>query len=613
VIRQVAVSPSGDWVVARAAHSDRWGVIAQRRGQANPVLVYSSPERIEDVQWLGPNTLLARHPQKQWTGVVLRLAWEHGAMVWDELRVGRPGSVVDPLPDLDETVLWAQDGVARSRVIRGPIEAIARGATWKISGERARGAVEEVARIDGLVERWVTDRNGEVRAALKVEGPPDWETTLLYRNVGASRWLELARWDEPTEAIVPLGFSEDGSRLVVATYADGDNFGLHEYDPGSRSVTRTIFVQPGRDLTGAIFDYGGSEIIAATYEVAGETHYHYFDDFRDRHLKKIEGIPDGQTAHLTGSSSDHRFFSLLVSGAANPGSFFFFEKESGRLSRLGDVIPDVPADALVEMRAFDVESADGTPIEAFLAVPRSGGGRPPPLLVLPHGGPISVRDTRSFDPFVQLIALDGIAVLKVNYRGSYGYGRAFLESGKKEWAEGIEADVDAAVDLVIEKRLVDSERICIAGFSYGGYSAMISAIRRPDRYRCAVSLNGPMDLPLLFLSSDFARVAKGRERMAELLGDPESDFDHLVEISPVYQAENLRVPVLLAHGAFDERVDPDHAYRMRSMLDLYEIPYEWLVLSESGHSPSNEEFLKFSLAARAFLRTHLVAATAPPR
>jgi dipeptidyl aminopeptidase/acylaminoacyl peptidase len=157
------------------------------------------------------------------------------------------------------------------------------------------------------------------------------------------------------------------------------------------------------------------------------------------------------------------------------------------------------------------------------------------------------------------------------------------------------------VDYVIEAGWVDPERICIAGWSYGGYSALISIVRRPERYRCAATWAAPTDLPLIFETSDGAATEWGREAWVKILGDPETQYDEMIEVSPAYRADEMQVPILLGHGTEDRRVDIEHLYRMRAMLDAHGKQYETYVIDGVGHSPSVEVFGEFVARLRSFV------------
>jgi dipeptidyl aminopeptidase/acylaminoacyl peptidase len=220
-----------------------------------------------------------------------------------------------------------------------------------------------------------------------------------------------------------------------------------------------------------------------------------------------------------------------------------------------------------------------------------------------------VQDTRHYDPVVQYLASWGFAVLQVNYRGSSGYGVAFLESGKREWAQGIEDDIDAAVETVLARPEIDGTRICIAGGSYGGFSAVASLQRHPDRYRCGASLNGVSDLLLHLEQGECAERESCREALEEIIGDPEAERGRLIALSPAYHVRDISAPLLVAHGTRDWRVHPDQSHRLILMLETFGKPHETFEIVGAGHFLDSREWVGYLRTLRRFLTQHLLPGT----
>lgn len=229
-----------------------------------------------------------------------------------------------------------------------------------------------------------------------------------------------------------------------------------------------------------------------------------------------------------------------------------------------------------------------------------------PLVVMPHGGPHSVRDDHAYDPFAQYLASWGYAVLQVNYRGSSGYGLEFAQLGRREWARGIEDDIDAAVERARQHPAIDAGRLCIVGGSYGGFSALASVVRHRDRYRCAVSINGASDVPFIGESSDFADSERSMQSWQRMVGDVENERETLLEISPAYHVDRIEAPVLVVYGTRDRRVDPDHSHRVLAMLELYGKPHEVLEIEGAEHGFHRHEWIIVARTVRRFLSEHLL-------
>jgi dipeptidyl aminopeptidase/acylaminoacyl peptidase len=342
--------------------------------------------------------------------------------------------------------------------------------------------------------------------------------------------------------------------------------------------------------------------VGVVYEQDGLPEFHYFDTFYDRYQRSLEHALPGVVTSIMDVDRTERHLVVMSHSPSDPGTYYLLDTQTNTAVRIGHRMPWLDPQKLAEVRSLHVDRTDGAEVEAFVALPRAGGGRPP-VVVLPHGGPIGVRDTRRYDPLVQFLAAGGLAVLQVNYRGSGGHGKSFLDAGKRQWGRGIEDDLEAALDAVIERGWVDPDRICVAGGSYGGYSALMSVIRRPDRYRCAASVNGPTDL-LFAYETFFDRWEEGREYFEEFIGDPEDEED-LLSISPAYQAAAIRVPIFLVHGTEDRRVDVDHFYRMKAVLEALHRPHEVQLIQGAGHALSGSEWIELATRLRVFLLQNL--------
>jgi dipeptidyl aminopeptidase/acylaminoacyl peptidase len=225
---------------------------------------------------------------------------------------------------------------------------------------------------------------------------------------------------------------------------------------------------------------------------------------------------------------------------------------------------------------------------------------------MPHGGPW-VRDVWGFDPFVQLLASRGYAVLQMDYRGSPGYGSEFLMKGKRQIGLGVQDDIEDATRWAIAAGVADPERIAIVGSSYGGYSALFGLGKSPDLYRCGISIAGVTDWLSIFKRSerrDEYRFA--RRTWIERIGDPNEDEDFLVSISPVNFADEIRVPVLMIQGKEDRTVPPQQAKIMIDALKKARAEVDELYLSGEGHGLTNERtrMLAFERVVE-FLEQHL--------
>jgi dipeptidyl aminopeptidase/acylaminoacyl peptidase len=604
VLESVVLGPSGELLAAVGVDSGQHAVIVRRRDGGERVVALRSYHQIQGFSWVDDRNLLVQVDEgKRPQFYVVSISSGDAGLATEQTWIRVPGWPVAPVPNAVGELLWVSPRPSETVVFRVPLGDLTR--THSAPDPR-----HEVARVPGFVPRWIADRHGVLRAGLRIE--PKRSSVffeLLYRASVEERWqrihaAEVDSEDDRSGMRIPLGIAANDRDLIVASNEGRDTVALVEMDAQTGVLGSVLFSHPRSDVSRVIYNYAETELIAVEYEESGLRRYHHFDSFAGRYQEALELALPGLTVAITSTSRDGRYFCVLATGPRDPGTYYVLDTNAREAVPVGQLMPWIDPEDLTDTDALLVRVPNGREVDAFLTRPRDAAVAPP-LVVLPHGGPLGVRDRRDFDPLVQFLAAAELAILQVNYRGSSGYGKAFLEAGRREWAEGIEDDIDAAVDRVVAEGLVDGKRICIAGASYGGYSALMSIVRNPKRYRCAASLAGPSDLPLLFESPDFADFEEGIRYLTEIVGDPKREYERLARISPVYRAAEITVPVLLAHGERDRRVDVEHYHRMRAMLTALGNPPDALAFPGVGHDLSQEAWAQFAHRLRAFLLRHL--------
>jgi len=602
-IEAIALSPTGQWVLAIARTPKVYGVLAQKLGTGRVTSLFVSDRPILGLYWVGEDTFIAHlAPGGRRSLLVAKLEQNDDEVSVATEWVDAPGWLVDSLPFADDELIWETEDDDRSSVYRVGLEDITHPKNRHAGNDFRPG--QALATVDGSAHTWIVDRQGTPRGVLREKDELD---SILVRSKDGHDFREIYSFDPKNEsaAVYPLSLSETGDHLVVAAYNDHDTMGLFELDMEDGSFGEPIFIRDDVDVTDVIFDQKNGELIAAIYEVGGERRYHYFESYADRYLATIRAAFPKEGVAVVSSSGDRKVFVLWVSGPTNPGTYYFHDVTTGELNPIGVVAQGLDRSKLVDVETLELASEDGTHVEAFLTLPRERAEGGAPLIVMPHGGPIGVRDNKDYNPLVQYFASWGFAVLQVNYRGSSGYGLHFEEAGKKQWAQGIEDDIDAAVEYAIARPEIDGTRICIVGGSYGGFSALASIIRHESRYRCAASLNGATDIPFGFENGECADSKRCLEEFAKIVGNPKTERDKLVEISPAYHVDQIHTPVFVVYGTEDHRVDPDHSHRLLLMLELFGKEYESLEVRGAEHSPTNREWELIAVALRRFLTRYL--------
>jgi len=261
--------------------------------------------------------------------------------------------------------------------------------------------------------------------------------------------------------------------------------------------------------------------------------------------------------------------------------------------------PGLDPDLLAFSKPIAYRARDRLEIPGYLLLPRGSDGKNLPAVILPHGGP-HVRDSRAFNYMAQFIASRGYAVLQPNFRGSSGYGPRFHQAGIRQWGGRMQDDLTDGVKWMVEQGIADPNRVCIVGGSYGGYAAAMGAIKTPDLYQCAVSINGVLDLPRLV--SDDKKMIGGKSWIKGM----GLEGAKLKEVSPYHRAAEITIPMLLIQARDDTRVHDDQATRMAKAMTKNNKAKEVVMIDFGGHALNHSGSRKIALTKiEAFLAEHI--------
>jgi Dipeptidyl aminopeptidases/acylaminoacyl-peptidases len=294
----------------------------------------------------------------------------------------------------------------------------------------------------------------------------------------------------------------------------------------------------------------------------------------------------GEYVHFVDFSEDGSKLLFLVDSDRDPGTYYLIDTHDYKVRTLFAVAPWIDPSKMAERRPLRFKASDGMELEAILTLPNGASQTNLPMILLPHGGPIGVQDDWSYDNDAQFLASRGYLVLQVNYRGSSGRGEGFMEAGYLKWGTRIQQDLIDGVKWAIAEKYADPQRVCVYGGSFGGYSAMMTTIRAPGMFKCAVGYAGIYDLAMMYQKGDIKENKSGRSYLNTVIGKDDAD---LAANSPDKLADKIDVPVLLIHGEDDKRAPFAQAKAMRAALDAAHKPYEWMSKPGEGHGFYDEK------------------------
>jgi dipeptidyl aminopeptidase/acylaminoacyl peptidase len=459
-----------------------------------------------------------------------------------------------------------------------------------------------VERQSGSVT-WRSDGRGSARLYWRVTRK---DSSWKYRRSGESKWRRLhkAKLSDLDDHYYPVGFGKDPDALLVIKPHEG-RLALWSEDLKGDKDDEVVFSHPDVDVGGTLVIGKFKRIVAIAYHT-DRLHWHFFDEAFEKISEMLTSHYPGKIVAVIDESWDRRYYIVYVGSDRDSGTFYRFDVEKKKLLKISPIHPLLESRSLSPMKAIRYPARDGTEIPGYLTLPEEAKEGPYPTVILPHGGPAS-RDYWGYDWLVQFFAAKGYAVLQSNYRGSGGYGTDWAgEGGFRAWRTAVNDLTDGAKYLV-EQGVVDPARICVVGWSYGGYAALMSGVVEPERYRCLVSIAGVTDPEMLI--EDLAHFMN-KAAMQKFI----SRADEVINRgSPLRRASEIRAPVLLFHGEDDLNVLIHHSQRMAKALKRAKKSVEYIEYEDVEHSIRRNDY-RVDMLDRigSFLDAHIGQPTAAP-
>lgn len=452
------------------------------------------------------------------------------------------------------------------------------------------------------IAQWVFDEKGALRLALRTTDKGDTEILRVdpegFTKVYSSNVFETA---------APLRFHKDGRRVYLETNVGSrDLTELVLFDPENRTETFVEKDPLGRvDLDRALFSEVTGELQATTY-VDDRTRYSFKDKALEADFRFLRSRLPGREVALASSTADEGQFLVQAYSDKDPGSVYFFDRKTRRLTLEYQGRERLPRQDMAAMTALRYPSRDGLEIPAYLTLPKGLPAKGLPLVVFPHGGPWA-RDVWGFNGYAQFLANRGYAVLNMNFRGSTGYGKKFLNAGNLQWGDLMQDDITWGVKYLAGKGIVDPRRVAIMGGSYGGYATLAGVAFTPDVYAAAVDIVGPSNL-LTLLETIPPYWEAGRILFYKRMGDPGTSEGRkqLERQSPLFSAGRIRTPLMVVQGANDPRVKRAESEQIVAALRDRHFPVAYLCAPDEGHGfhrPVNN--MAMMAAVEKFLADHL--------
>jgi dipeptidyl aminopeptidase/acylaminoacyl peptidase len=459
------------------------------------------------------------------------------------------------------------------------------------------GAVEFDTENPGNIVDWTADAQFQILAALGAT--PDGGSELLYRETTKQPWQTLNRWG-PDDQGGAVSFSRDGRILYLIGSHEANAQRLIALDLATRQ--ETVMAEDKQYDVDNVVVHPTQRHIQAVSFYKEKTHWQLLDDSLASDFEALPHVRPGEFSILSRDLADENWIVAYLTDDG-PVYYYLYNRAFKSSTLLFSSRPELEDLPLVSMQPISYSARDGLTIQGYLTLPQ-GGEAPYATILLVHGGPWA-RDTWGYDPQVQWLANRGYAVLQINFRGSTGYGKAFLNAGNRQWAGTMHDDLLDGVGWLVDRGIADPSKIAIMGGSYGGYATLVGLTFTPDIFTCGVDIVGPSNL--ITLMHSIPPYWKPMMAMFQhRVGNLETEEIFLKSRSPLFFVDKIEKPLLIAQGANDPRVKQAESEQIVEAMRQAGKPIEYVLYTDEGHGFARpENRLHFYAIAEEFLAQYL--------
>ena len=455
----------------------------------------------------------------------------------------------------------------------------------------------------GDVTGWQPDHDLQIRAAQVTTD--DGGTVIRVRDGAKSPWRELMKWG-PEETLGNIsGFSPDNKALWVLTSLDANAARLLSVDiaTGKRTV---VAEDPQFDVSFVVTHPKTNKLQAVVF-LRERRDFQILDKDLQPDFDALRKVREADISDISRDLADDKWI-VAFEGDDSPIYYYLYDRASKKATMLFSNRSDLEKYKLAKVKPIEYKARDGMTIYGYLTTPAGADPKNLYMVVFPHGGPWG-RDLWGYDPYAQWLANRGYAVLQPNFRASTGYGKQYLNAGDRQWAGTMHTDLLDAKDWAVKQGVADPAKVCIMGGSYGGYATLAGVAFAPDAFACGVDIVGPSNLNTLLKTIPpywSTMLAVFHKRMGE-------DEAFLKTQSPLFKADQIKVPLLIGQGANDPRVNKAESDQIVAAMRKNNKPVVYFVFPDEGHGFARpENRMAFNAASEEFLAKYLGGRFEPP-
>ena len=462
------------------------------------------------------------------------------------------------------------------------------------------GELELVAKNRGNIRSWLADANLKVRCA--EAATPEGGSELMVRKNEQADWEKLLTWSSGDGMTSwSVSFTKDGNSLYLVDSRNVNAGRLVKMEIQTGNIE--VFAEDSQyDVWNVMIHPDSYEVQAVAFSKA-RTEWVVLDESIKDDFESIAKLDDGDYFVSDRDNADETWL-VYFTKDNGPQSYYTYDRKKKKGTFLFDHMPELNKYKLARMEPISFMARDGLTIHGYITFPVWKQKKNLPMVLYVHGGPWS-RDYWGYDGTAQWLANRGYVCLQVNFRGSWGYGKDFVNAGDKEWGGKMHNDLIDAVDWVVQQGYANLEKVAIFGGSYGGYAALVGATFTPDVFCCAVDTFGISNL-VTWIESFPPYGSMWLAMFHKRIGNPDTEEEFLKSRSPLFKVDQIRIPILIGQGANDPWVKQAESEQIVEAMKKKGLEYEYMLFPDEGHGFARpENRLKFYAAAEKFLAKHL--------
>ncbi len=614
-VEDVAISPSGDRIAMITTVNGQRALLAIEDQSKSLRAIALDDRKVRSMRWIGEDRVMLVTSQTEKMGAEFadRIGEFSIAQVIPITAKGSPEYIfgnsqryantilgVYGIREIDGTyygyfgAMELERGNTRSRTAGFSLKDTSRH-LMRVNLETMETLKVAAAAQPGYWRDWILDSNGEIAYTM------EWSYQGGRWEIRNAEGREIVEGFDKDADMGLVGLGRDGSSAIY--YVSGEEEGESEWYEIDAAGGEPRKLLPEVDFEGLFFDGKSGALKGYVIgESDEEEEIHFIDDALQSKWERVRDAFSDFHSSVQGWTSDLGDVIIRTSGNQDSGTYYAIDLSTSRANAIAYERIALTPEHVGPISTFEYTASDGTELSGILTLPPGREPKNLPLVLLPHGGPHSA-DSATFDWWAQAYASRGYAVFQPNFRGSTNRDLEFRRAGYGEWGRKMQTDKTDGMIALAEAGIVDPNRACIVGASYGGYAALAGVTVQQDMFKCAVAVAPVSDIRDIYnegyRSSGGSRLS--REGLRRQLGEPEL-WD---PVSPLKLADRADAPILLIHGKDDTVVAYSHSTKMADRLKDAGKPYEFVTLEGEDHwlslSETRQQMLK---AAVRFVEKH---------